>query len=563
MKKILILSALFLAISANGYAASQRYVEGEILVKYKPVTKNQNTKTLRRIGAKEIGRFNINNVHHIKLPKGLSVKNAIREILKDPNILYAEPNYIFHINKMPNDLMFFTQWGLHNTGAYTGTGIADIDIDAPEAWNITTGSAETVVAVLDTGIDYTHPDLRDNIWINTGEIPDNGIDDDGNGYIDDICGWDFVNNDNDPMDDNNHGTFTSGVIGASGNNNIGITGVCWNVKIMPLKVLDDEGSGDLASILQALDYAIRNGARISNNSYGIHMAYADRPLALQDAINTANENNHLFIASAGNAGYDNDIIYPPEGSNISGPNYPSSFDSPNIIAVAASNYWDRLANQFEDNWDSNYGRTSVDLAAPGDFIWTTAPFNLYQPVSGTSVASPFIAGACALLWTNHPELTNLQIKEMLLGGVDPIQPTLGRTTLTGGRLNIFKALNQIPQPPSAPTGLWAKWILNEIRLGWNANTEPDLAGYNIYLKRTMVDRYLGTSYHTYIKLNTGLVQTNSYSYPESDNRVNTYVVTSVDRYGNESAYSNEARSYPIFVDPMFLSNPVTKHKANK
>jgi subtilisin family serine protease len=252
-----------------------------------------------------------------------------------PLLKYAEPDYVVHALMTPNDPSFGLLWGLHNVGQTSGTG--DADIDAPEAWDVTRGSAAVVVGIIDTGIDYTHPDLAANSWVNTAEIPGNGIDDDGNGYVDDVRGWDFVNNDNDPMDDHYHGTHCAGTIGAVGNNGIGVVGVCHTVKLMALKFLSSSGSGYNSDAVEAVAYATANGATLTSNSWG-GGGYSQ---ALKDAIDAAGAAGKLFVAAAGNNSQDTDSVA----------FYPSCYSSPNIIAVAATDHNDALASF------SNYGAT--------------------------------------------------------------------------------------------------------------------------------------------------------------------------------------------------------------
>jgi len=311
----------------------------------------------------------------LQLPKGVSVPEAIAAYSQNPNVLYAEPNYyrycdgdpdeLKHLDlpapapmsgggggsgRIPNDPGFGNLWGLHNTGqAIIGiNGTVGSDIDAPEAWSITTGSQDVIVAVIDTGVMYTHPDLAANIWRNPGEIPDNGIDDDGNGYIDDVCGWDFYSDDNDPGDLDGHGTHCAGTIAAVGNNALGVAGVMWNATIMPLQFLSPDGYGEDADAILAIQYATMMGADIISCSWGGD----DDSQALKDAIDATPA---LVVCAAGNDALDSDAV----------PHYPSSYDCANILAVAASNNTEQLA------WFSNIGATSVDVAAPGASILST------------------------------------------------------------------------------------------------------------------------------------------------------------------------------------------------
>ena len=331
-----------------------KYVPGELLVKFRPaVSRHLARATHRYFGSRAIKRFRRINVDHIKIPEGWSVEEALEIYQDDPDVEYAEPNYYRYATTTPNDTDFQELWGLHNTGqSVNGTsGTADADIDATEAWDITTGSSDVVVAVIDSGVDYNHQDLSTNIWTNPGEIAGNSIDDDSNGFVDDTRGWDFVNDDNDPIDSNDHGTHVAGTIAAVGNNSTGVTGVCWAAKIMVLRFLDAFGSGDTANAISAIEYANAKGAHVINNSWG----GGGFSQALKDAIDASSA---VVVCSAGNDGTDND------GTT---PDYPASYTSSNIIAVAATDQDDDLASF------SNYGATSVDVAAPGTNIYSSKP----------------------------------------------------------------------------------------------------------------------------------------------------------------------------------------------
>ena len=346
----------------------------------------------------------------------------------DPRVVYAEPNLTIHGSSIPDDPLFAQLWGLENTGRPPApSGVADADIDATAAWDIERGSRATVVAVIDTGIDESHPDLAANLWSNPGEIAGNGVDDDRNGFVDDVRGWDFVHDDNDPSDDNGHGTAVAGVIGAVGDNGIGVTGVNWDVSLMPLKILDSNGSGTILAAIDAIDYAWRNGATISNNSWNVG-TYSQ---ALRDAIQQAGLwGDHLVVASSGNSGQWMD--------NPSNPNrsYPAGFDLPNVLSVAASDPSDRLASF------SNFGEDSVDLAAPGVEILSTRPGNSYHVSTGTSMAAPHVAGAAALLHSADPSLSTAQIVDTILDTVDPLDVLPGFLK-TSGRLNVASALERL------------------------------------------------------------------------------------------------------------------------
>lgn len=343
--------------------------------------------------------------------------------LKAPMMKVVEPDYVAFALLTPNDPSFSSLWGLHNTGQTGGTGGADID--APEAWDVSRGSSSVVVGVIDTGIDYTHPDLAANMWTNTGEIPNNGIDDDGNGYTDDTRGWDFVSNDNNPADDHYHGTHCAGTIGAVGDNGAGVVGVCHTVRLMALKFLSGSGGGTTSDAIEAVLYATANGATLTSNSWG-GGGYSQ---TLKDAIDAAGTAGLLFVAAAGNNSTNTDLS----------PSYPASYDSPNIISVAASDHRDALASF------TNYGATTVDLAAPGVSIYSTSPGNGYRSLSGTSMACPHVAGACALIKSARPAMNWAEIKDSILNNVNGVAGMNGKV-LKNGRLNVARSLIIATEP---------------------------------------------------------------------------------------------------------------------
>ncbi len=355
-----------------------------------------------------------------------SLDQLAQSLRSSSSVRYVEPNYRAELLQTPNDPSFATLWGIHNTGQ--SGGIADADIDAPEAWDTST-DANLIVAVSDTGIDYNHPDLAGNVWTNTGEIPGNGIDDDSNGSIDDIHGYDYYNEDGDPFDDNSHGTHVSGTIGGVGNNATGVAGVSWTTKLMGVKFLSAGGSGSYSAAIQSIDYATNNGAKVINASWG-GGGYSQ---ALRDSIERAGDSGVLFVAAAGNSGYNADQT----------PMYPAAYDLDNIVSVAASTRSETLA------YFSNYGTTSVDLAAPGYSIYSTTPSNSYASYSGTSMASPHVAGASALYRVANPGLTPSQVRVALIASADD-KPAYNGKTVSGGRLNADSLLQYDgTQPPPA------------------------------------------------------------------------------------------------------------------
>jgi len=335
-----------------------RYVQGEILVKYKSQVSASAIGSFHdRLGASTIRTLRDIGIRHVKLPPAMSVETALEFYRGNPDVVYAEPNYIRYLNATtPNDPLFSRLWGLNNNGqsVYGTSGTAGADVDGPEAWDVTQGSNTVIIAVIDTGVDYNHPDLAGNIWSNPGEVAGNSLDDDHNGYVDDIRGWDFVDNDNEPMDVYGHGTHVSGTTAAVGNNSIGVAGVCWQAKIMPLRVFDAfGGSATSARIIAAVGYAVNRGAKVINASFG----GPDYSQAEYDALSSANSAGVLFVAAAGNETANNDTT----------PFYPAGYNLPNIISVAATDQNDDLT------YFSNYGATSVHVAAPGQNIYSTVP----------------------------------------------------------------------------------------------------------------------------------------------------------------------------------------------
>jgi serine protease len=445
------LATLANPLGAQAPVVGPNYVPGEVLVTYRQAATGLHALAVnRRLGAAVVQRFAQPGLQRLRLGSGLSVEAALRSLSSDPAVASAQPNFIYHATALPNDPRYTSGdlWAMNNTGQNAGT--ADADIDAPEAWDLTTGSASVVVATIDTGVDYNHEDLAGNIWTNPGETgldaqgrdkANNGIDDDGDGYVDDVHGWNAVASNGNPMDDNNHGTHVAGTIGGRENNGIGVAGVNWNVTIVATKFLDSTGSGTTASAIACLDYihALKDhGLNVvaTNNSWGGGGADA----ALQAAIGRSESRGILFVAAAGNGDSFGRAI-----NNDSSPQYPASYSNANIISVTATDRNDRKAS-----W-ANYGATTVDLGAPGVSIWSSVRGNAYDVYDGTSMATPHVTGAVALLKAYDPSLTYLQIKDRLLGTGDPVSDLEGKT-LTGRRLNLYNALTgTVPPKPVART----------------------------------------------------------------------------------------------------------------
>jgi parallel beta-helix repeat protein len=388
-----------------------------------------------------------------------AVPQAVFSLSVQTDLLaYVEPDYFSYTGSVPNDERWDELWGMQQ-------------IDAPAAWDLGTGSSNVTVAVVDTGIDQDHPDLVSNLWKNDAEQNGMaGVDDDANGYVDDKTGWDFFNNDSNPDDDHSHGTHCAGIIGAVGNNSEGVAGVCWSVRLMAMKALGSQGGGTSSDLAEAVRYAADNGADIISASYG----GSELSQTEKDAISYAGDKGVLFVAAAGNGGDDS-----VGDDNDSSPIYPANYDLANIVSVAATDTLDQLADF------SNYGASSVDLAAPGVDILSTVPDGIYEEKQGTSMATPHVAGAAALLLSVNPSYTHLQLKQALLSTVDPLDDLTGKV-LTGGRLNVEQLL---ALQDSDGDGMPDEW---EILYGLNpsiddADGDPDgdhLINVNEYLNGT-------------------------------------------------------------------------------
>jgi subtilisin family serine protease len=490
---------LILLAFSNSYAAP--YKEGEIIVKFKNNPSNQTVK-IQTI-SKTL------NIHVVKLPSNVKVEDALKKYRNDPNVEYAEPNYKVELaDTTPNDTYYSYQWGV-------------VKVLANKVWDTCKGSNNTIVAVIDTGIDLNHPDLIGNIWKNQGETDCNdGIDNDNNGYVDDCYGWNVVSNNNNVQDDIGHGTFVAGIIGAVANNNEGIAGLNWYVKLMPVKIFTSNGGGGyISDIIKAIDYAVNNGAKIINASWGYPSSCTSTSpsQALYDAIKSAGEKGVLFVAAAGNHTCNNDVY----------PTYPASYKLPNIISVAASDKDDNLADF------SNYGQNSVHLLAPGVKIVSTYfdpndddDKSTYGTGSGTSASAPFVSGAAALLMSCLNNPTIYEIKERIVSSVD-VFDSLSTKAISSGRLNIYNALNN-PLKPIRPTNLSVVLNNNNATLTWQDNSEIE-TGY-------IVERKVNNSNWTVI----ARLPANSTSYTDNNSTSGTYYYRVKAVYNtNESFRSDE------------------------
>jgi subtilisin family serine protease len=361
-------------------------------------------------------------------------------------------------------------WGQTVNGRVCTAGA---DVNAPEAWFVTTGDPHFVVAIIDSGVQYTHPNLAANIWTNPGEIPANGLDDDGNGYVDDVNGWDFYSYDNDPMDENGHGTHVAGTVGAIANNvtetsSGGVVGMMWDCKLMPLRFLGPTASGLMSDAALAVQYAVQKGVKVSNNSYGYDTGTIIQ--SLYNAISAAKSVGHIFVAAAGNGGSDG------VGDNNDGnkKHYPASYNLDNIIAVAATDMNDQLASF------SNYGATNVDLAAPGVSILSTylldwgGPGYTQRYLDGTSMAAPHVAGAVGLVYCQNPGWSYQQVRQQIISRARPV-PSLAGKTVSGGVLNAAAALGvYFPTPPAAPgTPILTKPAAGQVKIAWADNSSNE------------------------------------------------------------------------------------------
>lgn len=431
----------------------QPYADDQILVKFKtgaaePILDADSTarEIFRAPGvrAQALTSRRHAGLQLVRLNGSLSVEDAMRLAREDPRVEYAEPDYfVYATDTVPNDPFFHVLWGLSSAGcSICDPGFETPNIDATRAWDMTTGSDDVVAVVLDTGANLQHEDLVANAWINPREIAGNGVDDDGNGYVDDINGWSFFDDNNqtfDPAAELSHGTHVAGSIGAAGNNGKGVTGVAWNVKIMSLKFLGgSQGKGKTSNAVKGINYAIdmRNrgvNVRVINASWG----GGSDSQSLRQAIAAANDAGILFVCAAGNGGLNIDDT----------PDFPAAYsqDYPNAISVAAVDQGGALASF------SNYGHNSVSLAAPGVSIYSTVPGG-YAQLSGTSMSTPYVSGIAVLLWSREPSLTPSEVKRRIVDTSEPL-PSLVSIAARSGRASAYDALTSRIAPAGTPVVL--------------------------------------------------------------------------------------------------------------
>ena len=397
------------ASSPNGIAADQEF---EISSRF-TATPNLVTLALPQISADQTSQSNESD-----LPA--RYKRGMEALTDSGQFSFVEPDYVLYATATPNDDAFTdgTLWGLHNTGQ--SSGVAGADINAEPAWDLSVGSRQVVVAVIDSGTRITHQDLAPNMWQNLSEIAGNGVDDDANGFIDDISGIDAINHSGNPIDETGHGTHVAGTIGALGNGGGRHVGVAWEVQLMALKFLGSS-TGFTSDAITCIEYAIAQGADIINASWGS----SSFSVSLFNTIAVANQAGILFVAAAGNDGVNTDVVG----------HYPSNFNLPNVISVAALDRTDSLAGF------SNFGSSTVDLGAPGVQIYSTHPQSdaAYAFSSGTSMASPHVAGVAALVKSLFPTINVTDLKARLLSGTVPI-PALAGLSSTGGRVDAHGAM---------------------------------------------------------------------------------------------------------------------------
>jgi RHS repeat-associated protein len=405
--------------------------EAELLVRFrKDVTEQDRTALVESRGGRRGRKLRgESRLEKVELQAGQDPQALAGELRLNPAVELAEPNFLISRDEVtPNDTRFAEQWALRNTGSSGGQ--VGADISALPSWQITTGSTNTIIGVVDSGIDFTHPDLIHNQWTNSGER-DNGRDDDRNGFVDDLHGWDWVAASNMIKDEQGHGTGVAGIIAAEGNNGAGTAGVMWRASLMSLRVLDNTGTGDVADAVEAIDYAVAHGAQVINCSWGTD----EESLALRDAIEQAGRRGVVVVTSAGNGGRDLETA----------PYYPASFGLPNQVVVASTDQFDQLAP-----WSSR-GALPVIVAAPGTDILTTQIGGGYRLVTGTSASAPLVSGVAGLVKTVRPWLSANGTAAAIRDGVRHVAGLEGQLS-TGGVVSASGALAALQGPNNPPPG---------------------------------------------------------------------------------------------------------------
>ncbi|MEW6273069.1 MAG: S8 family peptidase, partial [Thermodesulfobacteriota bacterium] len=407
----LVLLALTLLAPEPGAGAPPGHAADEVLVRFRAGSDAAGRGALHAAaGAQVVREFaSVQGLQLVEVARGTSVARAVEQYGRSADVLYVEPNFSLTMLATPNDPSFVAGqlWGLDALPVFD-----DPDVDAPDAWDLTTGSPNVVVTVIDSGIDYSHEDLAANVFRNEAECVANGVDDDGNGFVDDCHGIDPIDGDSDPMAVDVHGTHVAGTIGAVGDNGIGVVGVNWRVKLMPCKVFDAFGNGTVAAAITCLDYVAamkQRGVEIvaTNNSWAV----TEFSASLRDAIDAQRQRGILFVAAAGNYAYCNDVYNCRlDRDNDRKPTWPASFYLPNVISVANSLEWGWL------NAGSAYGRRTVHVAAPGTNVLSTIPGAGYDVLTGTSWPPPHVAGVAALLKAQSPARDWRAIKNLILAG---------------------------------------------------------------------------------------------------------------------------------------------------
>ena len=427
--------------AAVAAALSTPHVPGEIIIRFVDnLSEEERKEALATGNLTELEDYAEINAKLVETDPE-DIEWVLAELSLDPRVAYAEPNFLMSLDAIPSDPEYTLQWSLDNNGQIVdgNAGYIDADIDAPEAWEVTTGSPDVVIAIIDSGVAFTHPEFGGNdrnnpvMWTNPGEMcpgcSSDGLDNDGNGYIDDWRGWDYVGKDDSPRDDNGHGSHVAGILGARANNGQGGAGIAYDATIMALKAFGPGGTGDTDDAVEAVIYAANHGADVINASWG----GIAPSLALQDSIDYAGEHGTLFVAAGGNDGFDTDLIG----------HFPSALDLNNLISVGATNNRDELS-EF-----SNYGLKTVDLGAPGEDVysaWVPEGVTLpYRYASGTSMAAPHVAGVAALIKAQFPDATPLGIKNLIFNTADR-KPSLDGLVSTGARLNAANAVTCRNEP---------------------------------------------------------------------------------------------------------------------